>query len=249
MPAMDLFTYHRINSPMNCPSIKFRYLEKDTGNFWQIWSAVDRVCLYRMGEELAKRSDEMRDMEADLMVRRLECSFMLAKKGIFHFNFTSGWRFQNLDFKDTSTVIPTLKAATSEDVSEISDWFLTLSTHTLIRRAVEDAYMALTIKREELFFIYRGFEWLKEMMDVSWNKLGEYIDIPQESINHMKKAANNPNEAARHAAESGLKVHLGQEVLPDWVYGLLHAIVYARSKTDKDFFTYIKKHGDPWPLK
>jgi predicted peroxiredoxin len=248
MVAMDLFTYHHINQPKNCPSIQFDYMEKDTGNYWRIWSAIDTICLYRMGAELSKRDNALRNMEADLMVRRLECAFLLAQKGIFQFRFTSGWRFNDLDFRDTSTVTPTLKSGTSKEIDEIIDWFNALSTQTLIRRAAEDAYMALIINREELFFIYRGFEWLKKAMKVSWDKLSETIDIPRESINSLKKIANNPEEAARHAAESGLKVYLDEEVLPDWVGGLLHGIVHARSKIDPDFLTYIQKHGDPWPL-
>ena len=250
MPAMDLFTYHHMNQPKSAPMLKFDYLEKDTGNYWHIWVAVDRIYLYRMGQQLGSRDDEMRNMEADLMVRRLECALLLAKKGIFQFKCTSAWRFSDVEFKDTSTVTCSLRSAEAgHDTDVIIDWFNAFSRLTLIRRAADDAYMASVMGPEAIFFIYRGFEWLKKALKVSWDDLGSKIDVPQANIKWLKKAANNHDwPAARHAVESGHKGHLDEEILPTWVYGLVHGIIHARCRLDPKFAAQIEQQGDPWPL-
>lgn len=229
--------------------LQFDYLEKDTDNYWRIWVAVDRVYLYRMGQELSSRDAEMRNMEADLMVRRLECALLLARKGIFQFKCMAVWRFGDVEFKDTSTVTCALRnVEASHDTDVIIDWFNAFSRLTLIRRAADDAYMASIMRQEAIFFIYRGFEWLKKALSVSWDDLGNAVDVPQNNINNLKKIANNREKAARHAVESGYRVHFEDEILPTWVYGLLHGIVHARCQIDPEFSAKIQKQGDPWPL-
>ena len=249
MPAMDLFTYHHTDQPKTAPRLLFDYLESDTGNYWRIWLAVDRVYLYRMGQELISRDEEMRNMEADLMVRRLECALLLAQSGIFRFKCTSRWRFNDIEFKDTSIVSCDITGTANTKVTKkIVDWFYAFSRFTFIRRAAEDAYLASIMKPEAIFFVYRGFEWLKKALNVSWDNLGQAVDVPQDNIKHLKKIANNPDEAARHASDTGYKVHFGEEVLPTWVYGLLHGIVHARRQLDPEFSALVEKKGNPWPL-
>jgi len=251
MPAMDLFTYCHTDQRKSVPNLQFSFLEKDTGNYWRFWGAADMIYLYRTGEELSSRDDETRQMEADLMVRRLECALLLAKKGIFQFKFASRWKFNDIEFKKTSTVASVLRSTESHDdkmVYTIIDWFEAFSRLSLVRRAAEDAYMASILKSEAIFFTYRGFEWLRKALSVSWDDLGKAIDVPQTNIRYLKKIANDWEAAARHAAESGYKARFEEEVLPSWVYGLLHGIVHTRCKLEPEFATTIQKEGDPWPI-
>lgn len=248
MTEIDLFTYRHTHQRVSVPALQFDYLEKDTENYWRIWGAGDLVYLYRIGERLSLRNDEERMMDAGLMVKRVECSLLLAKVGWFQFTCIAGWEFTGVETTSSSTVGCRLGKAESEDSSEVIGWFQAFSQHSLLRRAAEDAHAALTIPSEAILFMYRGFEWLKKCLNVQWKELGEAVDIPQENVNYLKKIANDPDLAARHASESGQKVHFEQGVCSGWICGLLHGIVHARCKLDQTFAEKVKHLGDPWPI-
>lgn len=248
MVDIDLFTYRHMQVRGAVPPIQFDYLEKDTGNYWRIWCTGDLLYLYRIGEKLSSRNDAARRMDADLMVRRLECSLLLAKAGWFQFTCISRWKLSKLMTTKASTVVCGLIGAMSKDPSEIFDWFQAFSKYSLLRRAADDAYNALTIPSEAILFMYRGFEWLKKCLGVQWKEIGEAVNIPQENVNYLKKTANDPDLAARHASKSGLKVHFEQGVCTGWICGLLHGIVHARCKLDEPFAKKVEKLGDPWPI-
>jgi hypothetical protein len=245
---IDVFTFHHIGGQRSLPAVEFDYLERDTGNYWRIWGANDLIYLYRMGEELASRDYETRIMEAGLMVRRLECALVMAKAGWFNFALIAAWSFGRLVITDSSTVTCWLKQAESENIDAVLDWFQAFSQHNLLRRAAEDAYNALTIPMEDILFMYRGFEWLKKCLKVSWKELGATIQVPQQNIITLKKMANNPDLATRHASESGKKLHFEQGVCAGWICGLLHGIVHARCQIDSTFAEKVKEFGDPWPI-
>ena len=48
------------------------------------------------------------------------------------------------------------------DIERFYDWYRAISTHTVLRRASDDAYAALADPHEALVFVYRGFEWIQE---------------------------------------------------------------------------------------
>lgn len=249
MNDIDLFTYRHRQFGKKIPSMQFEYYESDTGNSWRIWGNNDLLYLYRTGEKLKKRDDSDRVMDSDLMVRRLECSMLMAKEGWFNFTCISRWMLTDLTFCKTSYVGCGLIETKKTDLGAVYDWFQSFSNYNLLRRAAEDAYNALTIPSEAIFFLYRGFEWLKKCCDnVGWDKLGKEIDIPQVNIDEIKKIANDNDVAARHATKTGHKVRFEQGVCSGWVCGLLHGIVHARCKLDTDYKKKIEKLGDPWPI-
>jgi len=251
MTTIDLYTFSDRNPRNIAPRIMFQYLEKDTGNFWVIWAAAGHAYLYRLGDKLGQVDLAERKHDAELMVRRLQASLLISKKGLFKYEFEGMWTLDKIQIeRGISMVNCVLPSTDSEKYDEdVVDWFRTFSTNTLLRRVAEDAYMAAAVQQESIFFLYRGFEWLKEAVgNPSWRELGSHIDIPQENINYIKRTANNPKEAARHAAQSGMKSYFGGEVCSSWVCGLLHGIVHVRCSTDPDFEKKVKKHGDPWPV-
>lgn len=229
----------------------FSYLESDTGNYWTIWASVGYAYLYRIGEKLGEVDLADRKRDAEFMIRRLQASLLIGRKGLFKYDFDGMWTLNKITLdKKLSTVNCVLPLSDLEEYDEeVPDWFGTFSTHTHLRRTAEDAYMASILQQESIFFLYRGFEWLKKGVgNPSWDKLGAMIDIPQQNIDYIKKTANNPEEAARHAAESGMKAYFEGEVCSSWVCGLFHSIVYIRCNLDKEFKEKIKKEGDPWPI-
>ena len=72
--------------------------------------------------------------------------------------------------------------------------------------------------------------------------------MPQKNIDNIKKIANSPEEAARHAAESGMKAYFHGEICSSWVCGLLHSIAHTRGVLEPDFGAKLKKDGNPWPI-
>ena len=251
MATIDLFSYSDKDPRACVPRINFGYLESDTGNFWVIWASVAETLLYRVGDKLSARDIADRKSDSRLMVRRLEASLLIAAIGLFKFTFDSMWTLDKVGIvKDVSTVNCALRATELEDTEgDVADWFIFFSKYPLLRRAAEDAYMASILESESIFFLYRGFEWLKKAVnDVSWNKLGDAIDVPQENIRYIKKTANDPNAAARHAAQSGFKSRFEGDVCSSWVCGLFHGIAHVRCNLDSDFDVKVKKDGNPWPI-
>jgi len=251
MATIDLFSYSDKDPRVCVPRINFGYLESDTGNFWVIWASVAETFLYRLGDRLRSQDIADRKFDSQLMVRRLEASLLIAKKGLFKFKFDGMWTLDKVEIdKDVSSVNCVLRATELEDKDgEVADWFQAFSKYSLLRRAAEDAYMASILEQESIFFLYRGFEWLKKAVgNVSWNKLGDAIDIPQENIKYIKKTANDPDAAARHAAQSGFKSRFEGEVCSSWVCGLFHSIAHVRCDLDPDFNVKVKKNGNPWPI-
>lgn len=251
MTTIDLYTFSDENPRNSAPRIMFSYLESDTGNYWTIWAAVGYAYLYRLGDTLGAISLAERKRDAEFMIRRLQASLLIGKKGLFQYAFDGMWTLDKITIdRKSSTVNCVLPSTSSEEYDEeVTDWFGTFSKHTLLRRAAEDAYMASAIQQESIFFLYRGFEWLKKAAgNPPWNDLGRHIDVPQKNIDYIKKTANNPEEAARHAAKSGMKAYFDGEVCSSWVCGLLHSVAHIRCSLDPDFDAKLKKNGNPWPI-
>jgi hypothetical protein len=251
MSTIDLCTFRDANLRHSAPRTMFQYLESDTGNYWTIWASAGYAYMYRTGEEIGTRSIGERKKDAEYMIRRLQSSLLIANKGLFKYGFESMWTLDKIGFvPKSSTVNCVLPATDSEQYDkEVPDWFGAFSKHTLLRRAAEDSHKAAVIEEESIFFLYRGFEWLKEAVgNPSWKQLGKHIDVPQENIENIKKIANNPKEAGRHAVESGLKSYFDVEVCSSWVCGLLHAIAHVRGILEPDFEAKLKKDGNPWPI-
>jgi len=251
MTTIDLFTFGDRNPRASAPRVMFSYLESDTGNAWVIWASLGDAYLYRIGEKLSSVSLADRKRDSELMVRRLQASLLISRKGLFTYDFVGMWTLDKVGIDNRlSTINCVLRAAESEEYDEeVPDWFNAFSKHTLLRRAAEDAHSAATIQQESIFFLYRGFEWLKKAVgNISWDKLGKAIDVPQANIDYIKKTANDPEAAARHAAATGFKSYFQGEVCSSWVCGLLHSIAHVRCSVDPSFDAKVKKTGNPWPI-
>ena len=117
-----------------------------------------------------------------------------------------------------------------------------------MRRAVEDAHLAATMKYESAVFLYRAFERLKRALGVSWSKLGKAIEVPQGNIDTIKKVANQWDRGARHAAPSGNKVYFDASDVPSWIHGIMHGVIHARATVDRDFAQRSPTGEAAWPI-
>jgi hypothetical protein len=55
-----------------------------------------------------------------------------------------------------------LAEVSPEIIDSVRDWYQALCRHTFLRRAADDAHLALTLPLEAYLYVYRELEWLKE---------------------------------------------------------------------------------------
>lgn len=87
--------------------------------------------------------------------------------------------------------------------------------HTLLRRAADDLYLALANPHDAFVFIYRGIEWLKQGLSLSWDEFAQLVDIPLRELKELTKLAN-VETGVRHASRSGSKMRPDTPVDGTW---------------------------------
>ena len=144
------------------PILNIHYQEVD-GPQWTVAAGGTRVYVVRFGNPL-KDDPEEQSADSHFMIRRLTSSLLLGGLGLFQ-SETSGRLFIRNVHGDISWTSyfdwpapsdqPTAAAA-----QRVNDWFAAISKHTILRRAADDAHLALSNPHEALVFTYRGLEWL-----------------------------------------------------------------------------------------
>jgi hypothetical protein len=122
----------------------------------------------------------------------------------------------------------------AEILKRVEDWYLALCQHTVLRRAADDAHIALTYPHEALVFVYRGLEWLKEGLAIEWADVACDVGVSQNELRELKKAANHET-GVRHATNHGIKMRADPRNYSLWVCGLFDAINGARKRLDPSF--------------
>jgi hypothetical protein len=121
-----------------------------------------------------------------------------------------------------------------ELVEKVYDWYKAICEHDQLRRAVDDAHLALSHPHEALIFVYRGLEWLKLGQGIEWAQLADDMGVPEGELRELKKTANYET-GVRHATSSGSKMRALAENYGTWVCGLVDAINAARLRLDPAF--------------
>jgi hypothetical protein len=119
-------------------------------------------------------------------------------------------------------------------VDRVYDWLIALCKHHPLRRAADDAHLALTYPHEALVFVYRGLEWLKMSQQLEWEELASDVGVPMKHLGKLKKTANYES-GVRHATSSGSKMRASADNYGTWVCALVDAINAARARLEPAF--------------
>ncbi len=220
------------------PQMNIGYIETNTGLEWRITCGGTRAYLVRFGDKLEDNLDE-EAADSHFMIRRVTSSLLLSGLGLFQAE-----PMGRLIFKDVCGMVtweshldgpdPFRKEDSSEEVKKVYDWCGALCKNNILRRAADDAHIALTNPHEALIYVYRGLEWLKEGQDIGWELIAKDIGVSNTDIRNLKKSANRET-GVRHATKDGTKMRANFENYSTWVCGLVDAINASRKRLEPEF--------------
>jgi len=122
----------------------------------------------------------------------------------------------------------------SEYSDRAADWFGAIANHTTVRRAADDAYLALDNPHEALIYVYRGFEWITQRDKVSWDQIASDVGVASKEMRDLKRMANDET-GVRHASKVGGKLRADIENYGTWVCALIDALNASRARHDSGF--------------
>ncbi|MGO9605792.1 MAG: hypothetical protein ACLQAT_20800 [Candidatus Binataceae bacterium] len=219
------------------PMLQVQYDEKDSHVHWYLICGGSRGYTARFGDLNVNSPDQAAD--SHFMIRRVTTALLLGGAGLFQSTAVGRLTFKGLDGGvewsaqiDQSDV--TAVKASPEIEAAIRDWFTAICGSTLLRRAADDAHMALTQPHEAYVYVYRGLEWLKEGLSITWKEVAADIGCSENDIREFKKTANY-NTGVRHASKTGAKLRADPEGYSLAVAALFDAICGARKRLDSNF--------------
>jgi hypothetical protein len=220
------------------PPLDIKYDQSDGDATWQIVCGGSRAYVARVGSKL---NSDIPEQAADshFMIRRVTVSLLLAQVGLFQAEATSRIVMSGIegDFKWTAHLDwpdPVPDFGSPETIRTIYDWFGALSRYPEIRRAAEDAHLALSHPHEALVYVYRGFEWLVVNAYSGWDEVAHAMGVSPSVLKDLKKFVNVAT-GLRHASIGGVKARADLPSYATWVAGLLDAINATRAKLESSF--------------
>jgi hypothetical protein len=218
------------------PGLNIQYREHQ-GPEWTVATGGTRAYVVRFGRRLRDDEDEQA-ADSHFMVRRLTSSLLLGGAGLFQAKVSGRLFIRNVEGEISWTSYFDWPAPSDQPsldtVNRINDWFGAFSRHATLRRAADDAHLALSNPPEALLFCYRGLEWLVLGRKLSWDELADEIGVPPASLRDLKKAAN-VDLGARHATPTGIKARADLGTLGSCVALLFDAINTSREQLEPEF--------------
>jgi hypothetical protein len=211
--------------------------EKDSHVHWYLICGGSRGYTARFGDLDVDSPEQAAD--SHFMMRRVTTALLLGGAGLFQSSAVGRLTFKRLDGRvewsaqiDQGEVAPPKESAEVE--AAIVDWFTAICDSTVLRRAADDAHLALTQPHEAYIYVYRGLEWLKEGLSIGWQDVAADIGCSEKDIREFKKTANY-NTGVRHASKTGAKLRANPEGYSFAVAALFDAICGARKRLDPNF--------------
>lgn len=224
------------------PRLNIRYDESDTASSWFINGGGTRLYINRVGQNLEQSIDDQA-ADSHFMVDRVVSALLVSGAGLF-WATAKGRLFVHVPcdtLRWTSPVdlephyserVRAVHGAFSQD--EFGSWYRFICRNTPIRRALHDVAEAIKSPIEAFVYIYRGFEWLKDGLNLSWEDIASDVGVTTRQIKEIGQIANDES-GVRHASKSGVKQRASLETYGTWIAGLVHAIESARARIDKTY--------------
>ncbi|HWN09779.1 MAG TPA: hypothetical protein VNO50_11015 [Pyrinomonadaceae bacterium] len=225
------------------PGVNIQYGERDSNIVWNLVCGGTRAYIVRFGSPLLDDPEEQ-SAGSHFMVRRVTSSLVMGGAGLFQSEACGRLFLRNINGDvswDGYLDWPDLKAEEASRTSSdaVQDWCRALCSHTVLRRAADDAHAALSNPHEALMYVYRGLEWLVEGLGIDWKELATDLGASVTELRELKKAAN-VDTGVRHATKSGIKMRADTRNYYSWICALFDGINRARARLEPGF-----KPADP----
>ena len=223
----------------SAPRLNIGYKEIDTNAQWTINCGGTRAYLVRHATPLLADMKEQAE-DSHFMVDRLKFAFMFGGAGLFRSKCVGRLIFKNvagnvtwsgqLDWPD-----PFFGSWPDETTTaQVADWYEAICAHNVLRRAANDAYLALMHPQEALLYAYRGMEWIVVGTKISRDDLAKDMGVSSNDLREFKKTANVEG-GARHPSQSLQKLRADLHGYSGWVTCLFDAINAARTRIDPSY--------------
>lgn len=225
------------------PGVNIQYSERDSNIVWNLVCGGTRAYIVRFGSPLLD-DPEVQSADSHFMVRRVTSALVMGGAGLFQPEACGRLFFRNINGEVSWTgyfdwpVLPAEEASRASSHA-VQDWYRALCSHTVLRRAADDAHAALSNPHEALIYVYRGLEWLVEGLGIDWKKLATDLGASVAEVRELKKAAN-ADTGVRHATKSGIKMRANTRNYYSWICALFDGINSARARLEPGF-----KPADP----
>ena len=224
------------------PSFDIRYDEKDTRNANFITGGGTRLYISRLGSNLDQALDAQ-TADSHFIADRVIAALLIGGAGLFQPIpmgrllldtplDTLSWHTQLDEEPFYSEGVRAIHDAF--DHEEFGSWFACICQNTPIRRALHDAIQAMNDPVEAFVYIYRGFEWLKDGLGLSWHDIAGDLGVTTKDLKAVGQIANDES-GVRHASRSGVKQRASLETYGTWIVGLIDAIESARARIDSTY--------------
>jgi hypothetical protein len=124
--------------------------------------------------------------------------------------------------------------SSDEVIKRVYGWLGALCSHRALRRAADDARLALSHPHEALLYIYRGLEWLVVGLGMKWEDLAADCHVSLADVRDLKRAANHET-GVRHATKTGAKMRADPDNYGSWACGLFDALTAARERLESGY--------------
>ncbi len=224
------------------PRFNVQFNEADTGKVWFISGGGTRCYIARIETQ---KSVDIFEQAADshFMMNRIVGSLLISGAGLFAPEIKGRLVFRGLDKLDWDSQID-MEIGWSEEVRRIHGafsqekfrgWLIAICKHKFLRRPVDDLVLALKDPTEAFVFIYRGFEWLEQGLDISKAKFAEALGVRLTDLKELGRLANHET-GVRHATSAGVKMLADVETYSTWAAGLIDAINFGRAQLEPGFY-------------
>jgi hypothetical protein len=217
------------------PKVDFVYRERGSAVQWHITSGGSRAYLMRFGPNVSiKNAENIDGQSADshFMLSRVLSAYLLSGDGLFRSEAAGRIFFLSVqDRPDWYTMTDFPTSDPPEASPRFYGWLRAFVNHTMLRRAANDAFLALSFPHEAGGFVYRGLEWLVVGEHRSWEDLADDVGVSRNQVREFKKLANT-DYGVRHASRSGEKLRADLMNYATWVCSLIDAINATRARLE-----------------